>query len=75
MYPNPSNGFVNILFSKTIHQAEINVIDMQGRIAFSLNNTSSLGEVLDLNHLKSGTYFVSISSDEGLAMTKILIQK
>ena len=75
LYPNPSNGFMNISFSKTIHQAEIKVIDMQGRIVFSLNNTSSLGEFLDLNHLNSGTYFVSILSDEGFAITKILIQK
>jgi hypothetical protein len=75
LYPNPSNGLVNISFSKAIHQADINVIDMQGRIVFSLNNTSSLGEALDLNHLNSGTYFVSISSDEGFAITKILIQK
>ena len=75
LYPNPSNGLVNISFSKVIHQADINVIDMQGRIVFSINNTSSLGEALDLNHLNSGTYFVSISSDEGFAITKILIQK
>ncbi|MGY8928590.1 MAG: T9SS type A sorting domain-containing protein, partial [Flavobacteriales bacterium] len=75
LYPNPSNGFMNISFSKTIHQADIKVIDMQGRIVFSLNNTSSLNESLDLNHLNSGTYFVSVSSDEGFAMTKILIQK
>ena len=75
LYPNPSNGFMNISFSKTIHQADIKVIDMQGRIVFSLNNTSSLNESLDLNYLNSGTYFVSVSSDEGFAMTKILIQK
>jgi len=75
LYPNPSNGLVNISFSKAIHQADINVIDMQGRIVFSLNKTSSLGEALDLNHLNSGTYFVSISSDEGFAITKIVIQK
>ena len=75
LYPNPSNGFMNISFSKAIHQANIKVIDMQGRNVFSLNNTSSLGESLDLNHLNSGTYFVSVSSDEGFAITKILIQK
>jgi hypothetical protein len=75
LYPNPSNGFMNISFSKTIHQVDIKVIDMQGRIVFSLNNTSSLNESLDLNHLNSGTYFVSVSSDEGFAKTKILIQK
>jgi len=75
LYPNPSNGFLNLSFSKTIHQADIKVIDMQGRSVFSLNNTSSMGETLDLNHLNSGTYFVSVSSDEGFAITKILIQK
>ena len=73
LYPNPSNGLMNISFSKTTHQTDIHVIDMQGRIVFSLNKTSSSGETLDLNHLSSGTYFVSISSDEGFGISKIAI--
>lgn len=73
LYPNPSNGLMNISFSKTIHQTDIHVIDMQGRTVFSLNKTSSSGETLDLNHLSSGTYFVSISSDEGFGISKIAI--
>jgi len=75
LYPNPSNGVLNILFSKVINQADINVLDIQGRIVFSLNTTHSLSETLDLNHLKPGTYFVSISSNNEFAISKVLIYR
>jgi len=75
LYPNPSNGLLNILFSKVINQAEINVLDTQGRIVFSLNTSHSLSETLDLNHLKSGTYFVSISSQHEVGISKVLIYR
>ena len=74
LYPNPSNGLLNISFSQVINHAKIEIIDTQGRITFSLNKASSFGEVLDINHLKSGIYFVSISSDEGFLTSKILLR-
>ncbi len=75
VYPNPTTGFLNLSFSQSIHEANIQVMDMQGRNVVTLRRTSSLGEILDLRHLKSGTYFVSIASDEGFSISKIAVQK
>ena len=75
LYPNPSDGDITIAFSKAIHNAYIRVIDMQGRVVFSKRQVTSVREKLDLKHLNFGTYFVSISSDEGLSTSTIVISR
>ena len=76
IYPNPSNGNVQIQFeSNQGNSATIQVIDMMGKvqvlekIAISGNSTESF----DWNHLPSGMYLVQISTGRSIRMAKLQI--
>ncbi len=76
IYPNPSNGNVQIQFeSNQGNSATIQVIDMMGKvqvlekIAISGNSTESF----DWNHLPTGMYLVQISTGRSIRMAKLQI--
>ncbi|WP_073307547.1 T9SS-dependent M36 family metallopeptidase [Flavobacterium terrae] len=73
IYPNPSNGLVNIKINSFIGKATVQVIDLNGRVVYSLNSTEFNNEKsIDLSHLQAGVYAVKISGDE-LNYTKKII--
>lgn len=73
IYPNPSNGLINIKINSFIGKATVEVVDINGRVVYSLNNTEFSNEKsIDLNHLQAGVYVVKISGDE-LNYTKKII--
>ncbi|GAA4763483.1 MULTISPECIES: T9SS-dependent M36 family metallopeptidase [Flavobacterium] len=73
IYPNPSNGLINIRINSFIGKATVEVVDINGRVVYSLNNTEFSNEKsIDLNHLQAGVYVVKISGDE-LNYTKKII--
>ncbi len=73
IYPNPSNGLINIRINSFIGKATLEVVDINGRVVYSLNNTEFNNEKsIDLNHLQAGVYVLKISGDE-LNYTKKII--
>lgn len=73
VYPNPSTGFINIRINSFVGKANVEVVDLNGRVVYSLNNTEFNNEKsIDLNHLQAGVYVVKISGDE-LNYTKKII--
>ena len=71
MYPNPANNYITI---DTNLPSSYTIYDMQGRV-ITLDINLHLGEnLIDISTLKSGIYFVNISS-EGNSFTKKLIKK
>ena len=76
MYPNPSNGALNITLSKYSNNASIDIYDMQGRLMFNRDNLSSSGNItLDLQDLQNGTYVMVIRTNEGVGTSRIVMQK
>ncbi len=72
VYPNPTDGMVNL--STNIEQYDVEVYDMTGRRVHHRANVNSLNASVDLRHLSSGTYFVTVRSGE-LTETKYIIKK
>jgi len=70
LYPNPSNGNLNVNASTTIDN--IIVLDTSGRKIINLKNP---GTKLNLSHLKNGIYILEIDSDKKKFHEKIVIQK
>ncbi len=70
LYPNPSNGIVNI---NTSIPVEMNVYDVLGKEVFSsaFQNT----ETIDLSYLNSGVYFVRLTDGINQSSQKLIIQK
>ncbi len=75
LFPNPTSGNVILEFSSSlIGQCEMIVIDVAGNTRYkrtipSLHQT----EILDLNHLNAGIYWLKIVMDEGLVWKKIIV--
>lgn len=67
LYPNPSQGKVNLKTNDQIEQ--IIVINAQGQVVLEiLENT----KVLNLDNLNSGVYFVRIKTDTGNYFSKLI---
>ncbi len=73
IFPNPTNGELFIHTSKEINRADIDIIDMNGRVVYSekaVNLTTT--KVFNLNYLQSGVYVLKIKG-EGLNLVKKLV--
>ena len=75
IYPNPSNGQFNIVFSE-FAQTRIMVSDIAGRLIYQ-NGFASENVNIDLSNLAEGTYFLTILTAENqhLLTEKIQIIK
>ena len=69
VYPNPTNGNVNINCNNTIKS--IQLFDVQGRLLQTdlVNQTST---VIDISNKSKGVYFLKIISDKGIGVEKIV---
>jgi hypothetical protein len=73
IYPNPSNGQINIKINKFVGKVNLQIIDLNGRVVYSLKNTDfNVEKSINLNNLESGMYLVKIEGDE-LNYTKKII--
>jgi extracellular elastinolytic metalloproteinase len=66
LYPNPTNGLLNISSDTSLQNARISIYDVTGRILsnavnFNLINNNSIN--IDVNNLASGNYFITIEND------------
>jgi hypothetical protein len=66
LYPNPSNGTFNIIAKDFISNADIVIIDQQGKTVYQKNNISLIqGEIFEisLDNLSNGIYTVSLKAN------------
>ncbi|AUC85090.1 hypothetical protein CW731_07210 [Polaribacter sp. ALD11] len=68
VYPNPTNGIVNIKTDENIKLIE--VFNLQGQKA-----ASSKFKKLNINSLNSGIYFIKITTDKNLVGIKKIVKK
>jgi len=76
LYPNPSNGNVNITF-KTNNDVNIDLFDIRGRSVFNKSynhNASTFSQTLDFNGLSAGIYVIKINSDNNTMFKKLVIK-
>lgn len=73
VYPNPTNGNLNIRINNFSGKVNIQVIDINGRIVNDYRNTDLNEETsLDLNNLQSGMYIIKVSGDNVNYTKKII---
>jgi len=73
IYPNPSNGEINIKSRYDVGQTTITIFDINGRKVFSqkmdIQNTTSL----NASGINSGIYLIKIESEEYSQTSKLII--
>ena len=73
VYPNPSHDQINIKINQFVGKVNLQIVDLNGRVVYSLNNTDfNIEKTINLNNLQSGMYIVKINGSE-LNYTKKII--
>jgi alkaline phosphatase D len=80
VYPNPSNGMLNVHFaSVTEVEHSIVIYDLSGkevwRTTVSVNPFNSTISILDLTELTAGTYLLELSNESGASSKTRLIKQ
>ena len=76
VYPNPSNGIVNMNISGTQNDLDLIVFDINGRVVHAENVNSSeqnINKQLDLSRFPKGVYLVHLSNSEQSLVSKIIL--
>jgi len=78
IYPNPSQGELNISFEQTSTDVlALTIQDMRGRVVFQKQiQTEGLAhsETLQLQHLAKGVYNLTLSGSKGRSIEKLIVQ-
>lgn len=74
IYPNPSNGSIIIGLDGKIKAKEVRIMNQSGETIQLINHYEYNGKI-NLNRLKSGIYFIQISTNDNLVTTQKLILK
>jgi hypothetical protein len=77
VYPNPSNGLLNLEIKKSIPSAKLMLVNSLGSLVFQKNLEEGFTGVLniDLNEYKNGLYLLKINSPEYQFVYKVVLQK
>ena len=70
IYPNPSNGVINIKTSSDL--LNVNVFDISGKIVHSTTLNGNLS--IDLSQLEKGSYIIELRNSTGIYKETITIQ-
>ena len=77
VYPNPASGIINVIFSSNDNEIGLSIVDLSGRTVASreLNvNAGMAQESIDISHLNSGVYLLTLRTSKGIETQKISIR-
>ena len=64
VYPNPASDKVVVSYSATCAECLIRIFDIEARQVYEAKGIDKETEI-DISNLKSGTYYLSITSEDG----------
>ncbi|SMC42204.1 T9SS type A sorting domain-containing protein [Moheibacter sediminis] len=68
-YPVPTKQILNISIKNSTKIESVNVFDLTGKLVLNSNNSDSK---INLSHLNSGTYLISVKTNKGIHTEKII---
>ena len=72
LYPNPASEMVTIEMPENITTATVTIFDFVGKQVAKTNLTSTENS-LDVSNLPTGTYLVSIATEQGIAKKQLVV--
>lgn len=72
VYPNPSNGIVNISNGLNATMISATITDLNGRTVKSLKLNGESTSQINISDLSAGVYMMNVSSDQGSVTKKII---
>lgn len=74
VFPNPSNGTVNIRLNNPSAHTDLTLYDLQGRRILGRSDIGA-SEILHLDHLQNGVYLLSIENGKNKTTKKVVLNK
>jgi hypothetical protein len=75
VYPNPTNGMINIRINNYVGKANLQIVDINGRIVYQANdNNFNVEKSIDLSNFQSGMYILKVSADDLNFTEKIILK-
>lgn len=73
VYPNPASNVINIDVAANVSAVSITAYDTKGQIVFAEENAATT-TTIDATNFASGVYYLTISSDAGTAVKKVVVE-
>ncbi|NNJ55005.1 MAG: T9SS type A sorting domain-containing protein, partial [Bacteroidia bacterium] len=70
VYPNPTQGKVNIRLENNTANFDVTVVDMTGKVFAEYNDVDE-NTAIDLTDLSTGFYFLKIRTEDNVIQTKV----
>ena len=74
VYPNPSQGIINVAIPALTDTATITLFDLQGRQIFS-KETNQVTTSFGIENLQDGIYMVNIENEQASVTKKIILKR
>lgn len=74
LFPNPSDGNVTVDFGGQMHEVEIRVLDLHGRVLHRQSNLNGIKANLDVRNLSPAVYLLEVVGQEGRHSFKMVIE-
>ena len=71
--PNPASTFVAVYVGESLHNAELTVYDLQGKVCYNCKMQSDRHEISTCD-FPTGIYFVKVASDKACIVRKVVIR-
>jgi uncharacterized protein (TIGR02145 family) len=75
IYPNPTNGKLNVLLKNPVNNILIEIINISGQCVFSSTFHNITASTIDLYGNRKGIYFVNLTTDEATFCSKFILTK
>lgn len=75
VFPNPSNGNIQVGFTEVTHVQRVELLDLSGRSVFQQERDHrGTNMSLHLGETVPGTYLLRLITDRGMAVTRVFVQ-
>lgn len=77
VYPNPTTGSVQINIQKDLHDVELSLADLSGKIVYREKQQSIITgiKILDISQEPAGIYLLSIKTEDEYFRYKLIVRK
>jgi hypothetical protein len=72
VYPNPTWGAIAITLGSISREIEVMILELNGQVVRKESGFNSNPISLDITELAAGMYFVSVKTDTGVSMTRLV---
>jgi len=77
IFPNPSNGEINVTISDLNHKAELQVLSIDGKLVIDRTiqaTSSNVNTKIDLSNQPKGVYFIRITNEDYNHVEKVILK-